>query len=105
MLLCGEIIGILQRVTQGSVWTGLWQILVGDVSFLYIVLSMGIRDSNHRTMIAELNHQAMVRGGQRSTPAFRFEAALLMEDGCADVVDAAWNDAFEEDNGLVSDVV
>jgi hypothetical protein len=56
--------------------------------------------SDHRPISAEINAQACSMegrgGGER---CFRFEASWLQEEGCENVVEEAWNRAFEEGAG------
>lgn len=72
---------------------------------LYKIINGDPRHSDQRPVIAELNEQARPMQGTGKVRAFRFEAAWLQEEGCAQVVEEAWNMAFDGGSCSVSEGV
>jgi hypothetical protein len=72
---------------------------------LYRIINGDPCHSDHRPVIAEMNIEAQPMGNQNSAPMFRFEASWLHEEGCAQVVEDAWNSAFAEEGVTVGAAV
>jgi hypothetical protein len=72
---------------------------------LYKIINGDHRHSDHRSVSAILSDQAMPRSSIVDEPGFRFEAAWLHEEECAEIVENAWNTAFEEGECLMADAV
>jgi hypothetical protein len=72
---------------------------------LYKIINGDHRHSDHRSVSAILRDQALPRSSIVDEPGFRFEAAWLQEEECAEIVENAWNTAFEEGECLMADAV
>ena len=72
---------------------------------MYKIINGDPRHSDHRPVIAVLNEQSHIVREREEGASFRFEAAWLQEEDCAQVVEDAWNDAFADAGATVGDAI
>uniref|UniRef100_A0A8R7PKG3 Endonuclease/exonuclease/phosphatase domain-containing protein n=1 Tax=Triticum urartu TaxID=4572 RepID=A0A8R7PKG3_TRIUA len=72
---------------------------------LHKIINGDPRHSDHRPVIAELNGQSKLMGDGKGPSGFRIEARWLQEEGCAEVVEGAWNASFVDGGGSVGEAI
>jgi hypothetical protein len=105
-------------VGDAFTWRNNWHLTVGyvrerldravaNVSWrcmfpLYKIINGDPRHSDHRPVVAILNEQSVPISDGPREPSFHFEASWLQEDDCIQVVEEAWNSAFDDGSDSMS---